>query len=236
MNGVPLVFNHNGELLDGQNRLHAIIRSGVACEMLVVTGITRQAFQTIDTGANRSGGDVLTTIGVPPGKAQKVAALISRIYRLESGRVGTAWNVKTGDNAGYMRKRKRMTNQMVVEYYQTHKAELDDIYEFCAKHERRVKKVMLFGLFLFVFYNLRKINLLQAEEFCAKLAAGDMLSHEDPIYHLREKLIMLKASDTTPPSWHYPAYIFKAWNMYRKGGKMKRLIIRHDEVEPVIPI
>ena len=239
MNGLPIIFNPDGELLDGQNRLNAVIRAGVSTEFLVVTGVSRDAFKTIDTGALRNGSDVLTIIGVPPEQASRTSALIKKIYKDQTGQIGSAWNRSTPTFSSSLsfNKRPHPTNQMIVEYYKSNKQELDEIWEFGAKHQQKAKRLMPFALFLFVFYKLRKVNLIDAEEFCAKLATGDMLSNEDPIYHLREKFIALKNSDTEKvPSWYYAGYTYKAWNAFRRKTPMRRLVIKNDETEPVKPI
>jgi hypothetical protein len=61
--GEPVKFDDNGDLLDGQNRLHAIIDAQVTVEMLVVTGLDPAAQGVMDSGAPRSAGDSLTLLG-----------------------------------------------------------------------------------------------------------------------------------------------------------------------------
>jgi hypothetical protein len=230
MNGVPIIFNHSGSLLDGQNRLNAIIKSGVPCEMIVITGISMDSFHTIDTGANRSPGDVLGIIGLQPKKAIRISSLINRVLKDNYGMLSTAWNPA-------IHKRVNTTNHDILKYYQHNKQELDDIYEFCAKYENKISKVIPMPVYLFIFHKLRKINIIQAEEFCSKLATGNMLSGDDPIYQLRERLITLRSSKTEKaPGWHYSAYTYKAWNAYRKGKKIQKLYIAHNETGPVKPI
>lgn len=63
----------SGVLLDGQHRLEAIIESGVAVEMLVVTGIPDEAFGVIDCGIKRTVSDLT---GLPK-KTSEVARLIA---------------------------------------------------------------------------------------------------------------------------------------------------------------
>lgn len=58
-NGQPIVFSDAGELLDGQHRLSAIIKYGQPVSMMVVRGVPRQAFVTMDSGKPRKLPDVL---------------------------------------------------------------------------------------------------------------------------------------------------------------------------------
>lgn len=52
-NGEAVIVSREGELLDGQHRLTAIVRSGIAVPVLVVRGIDRATFATLDSGRKR---------------------------------------------------------------------------------------------------------------------------------------------------------------------------------------
>lgn len=56
-------FDWNGRLSNGQHRLTAIVRSGVAAELLVVRGLNPAAFAVLDVGKRRSPADALTILG-----------------------------------------------------------------------------------------------------------------------------------------------------------------------------
>lgn len=76
-----VAFSVSGKLLDGQHRLWAIIWSGIAAEMLVVTGIDDRAFMVIDRGLGRTYTDVT---GLPK-KTAELAAIAAR-YLYKSGK------------------------------------------------------------------------------------------------------------------------------------------------------
>jgi hypothetical protein len=61
--GEAIKFNKLGDLVDGQNRLHAVIDSGATVPMLVVTGLDENAQEAMDSGAIRSAGDALAFRG-----------------------------------------------------------------------------------------------------------------------------------------------------------------------------
>lgn len=63
MNGEPIIFSDDGELLNGQHRLMACVKSGVAFDALVVRGIATDAFKTMDNVRPRSSADGLGIIG-----------------------------------------------------------------------------------------------------------------------------------------------------------------------------
>jgi hypothetical protein len=63
VNGDAIRLNGSGELIDGQHRLSACIRSGVPFETLVITGLPVSVRSTIDDGATRKHGDRLAMNG-----------------------------------------------------------------------------------------------------------------------------------------------------------------------------
>ena len=65
LSGDTIKFGTNGELLDGQNRLRAIVLSGVPMKTHVVFAIDPVAFKSLDTGTVRTGGDTFKVARVP---------------------------------------------------------------------------------------------------------------------------------------------------------------------------
>jgi hypothetical protein len=59
LNGQSIGFNTKGQLVNGQHRLLASVRSNTAFETVVVYGIDPEAFETIDDCNTRSMADVL---------------------------------------------------------------------------------------------------------------------------------------------------------------------------------
>lgn len=56
--GQGIVIDENGVLKDGHHRLHAIIKSGVTIEMLVIIGVSAGA-KNYDIGKSRTTGDII---------------------------------------------------------------------------------------------------------------------------------------------------------------------------------
>lgn len=61
--GATISFGKSGRLLDGQNRLQAIVDSGATIRMLVVLELDDEIFDVIDGGARRTASDVLVIEG-----------------------------------------------------------------------------------------------------------------------------------------------------------------------------
>lgn len=64
LNGVPIIFDNEGHLLDGHHRLLAIIEAGIPVRMDVVRGVSPEAFTTYDCGRHRNVGQILSMQGV----------------------------------------------------------------------------------------------------------------------------------------------------------------------------
>ncbi|MEU6475544.1 hypothetical protein ABZ858_01410 [Streptomyces sp. NPDC047017] len=58
-----IAFDENGNLVDGQHRLQAVVKAGIPVEILVVHGVPRSAFTVMDTGRKRTGRDALSLAG-----------------------------------------------------------------------------------------------------------------------------------------------------------------------------
>lgn len=75
-NGDTIKVSSDGGVLDGQHRLWAVVESKVPIETVIVYGIERDAFSTIDTLRRpRSGADVLALNGVTRYRQYTSAAL-----------------------------------------------------------------------------------------------------------------------------------------------------------------
>jgi hypothetical protein len=67
--GEPIIISAEGVLNNGQHRLLAVIEADAVVDMDVRFGIPRRVFTKTDTGAPRTGGDVLTIAGAAHGSA-----------------------------------------------------------------------------------------------------------------------------------------------------------------------
>lgn len=63
LNGETVVFDYEGALRDGHNRMKAIVKAGVPMPTFVIRGILPEGVVTIDTGVGRSIGDHLKITG-----------------------------------------------------------------------------------------------------------------------------------------------------------------------------
>lgn len=63
LNGEPIIISSDGDLNDGQHRLHAVIESGVSVQMMITFGVERATRHTVDQGVARTHGHILSMFG-----------------------------------------------------------------------------------------------------------------------------------------------------------------------------
>ena len=86
LNGQPIIFDQEGQLLDGVQRLNACIEAGVPFITMVARNVRADTLHTIDQHRRRSYQGVLESRGVRnPGK---VVRTMSKLIRIENGSLG----------------------------------------------------------------------------------------------------------------------------------------------------
>lgn len=65
LNGDTLIYDEDGNLVDGEARMRACILSGEPFRTFVIRGIKKEAVPTLQSGISRSGSDALTISGEP---------------------------------------------------------------------------------------------------------------------------------------------------------------------------
>lgn len=84
----PLMFDESGNLIDGQNRLHAIIKSGTTQTFTFLSGMPRSSKSAIDGGQPRSGAQVL--IAERPDSYASAAAVARCVRYMPVGSGGSS--------------------------------------------------------------------------------------------------------------------------------------------------
>jgi hypothetical protein len=86
MNGMPVIFDQNGHLVDGEARLEACILADTAFETLVARNVQSDSLHTIDQHRRRSYTGVLEARGVR--NAGALQRTMSKLIRIENGILG----------------------------------------------------------------------------------------------------------------------------------------------------
>lgn len=111
LTGEAIKFDRDGNLVDGQNRLYAVIEANAPAQFLVVRGLDPETMEVLDSGAPRSAADALTLHGYGNGKD---VAAVCHSHKMWAS--GGFIHAMTGTNAGAA----RMTNAEIIEYADAH--------------------------------------------------------------------------------------------------------------------
>lgn len=94
VNGETIKISPNGEILDGQHRLLACVKSGMAFQTYVVYDVERETVGTIDMGKGRSVADSLNVMGcnIKSGIIPAMNFYFNRGQKLTTAQTGCLWN------------------------------------------------------------------------------------------------------------------------------------------------
>lgn len=208
LNGQPIILNCK-KVLDGQHRLWALVESGKTCEFWVIDGVPDSAFDTIDTGRNRTKADALA---IEIGKER----LSSRALRAAAAAVNY---ILSFDNDGrfIQNRRKEHTNHGVIEFTK-------DNPDFIAEAERvgsLGQSVLPLSMLLTIHWLGRTGFPNAFNEFVRPAVTGVGLEEGSPILALRSKAInrdsgYIYVADKM-------ALTVKAWNAWANGERPRFL-------------
>lgn len=202
--GEPIIVSDEGILNNGQHRLLAVVEADAAVEMDVRFGIPRRAFVKTDTGAARSGADVLSIRGIS-GSAQ-IAMALRLLIAYERGLPEHLRDYITNDeiNRAYDR--------------------WPDIAEAVAKVQvyRFNPLIRSTPLYATTFLAMRAPRAGRVDDWLHVLATGLEAHREHPAYVLRERLLRGVGGDlgTRERQLLRFALMIKSWNMFRQDEEV----------------
>ena len=198
-NGESVKFSRAGELLDGQHRLHAIIRADVTIPMVVARGLDKEAQETVDGNIPRAFHDVLALRGET--NTAILAAVTRKVACWEAGM------------------RKRLDSNVfstadLIRVLEAH-PELRDFSKDAGRCAQGCNlPASLIGLAWWVF---SRIDEEDASHFFERLNDGQGLVKGNPIYELRRTLGDRQGIRQERRQVFMLAYTIKAWNAFREG-------------------
>jgi len=217
-NGEAVVFDYDGKLRNGQHRLNAIIKSGEAQQMLIITGVLPESFATMDIGSKRTGGDILSIKDVE--NPSSVSALCKFIYSFKNG-------VFTKDpNAD-----RSLSNTEIYDYYKT-LTNVSDSIEFGTrlnKDNNVIFKPLNKGQLSCFHYLFSEKNNKQATEFLEGIFYGNNLDVDSPILAMRNRLLRSKQNKNYKiGNKDFITLMVVSWNKWRNNEKAKNIKIPKD--------
>jgi hypothetical protein len=204
-----IAFDWNGNLMNGQHRLWALIESEQTLTFLVVRGLHPEAFKITDTGKSRSANDVLVIEGYP--NASKTAAALRYIYNYEHGRLHRG-------NSG------RILNADLSETAARHGDAIQESIRFCYRTTVDFKDLAPPSLVAFVHYLYAWRYGSRADAFMEQLGTGiGISSRKSAVYQLRARLERVARSKEVLPNVEMLALFIKAANAYMHGRDLNIL-------------
>lgn len=213
-NGDPIRFDINGELLDGQHRLAAVVDSGYTLKaQLIVCNLDPKVLATIDTGAKRTLGDQLKINGVA--KPVSIAAATRVCVCIEHDDLGLSFNYPNSEFSDFARAHESELQAVLPEAMRIYSAVGGSVAIYTA------------GLFYAIGYDKAK-----TEEFIKGVATGEGLKKGDPALTFRNYALRNYAGGR---KGHIPAAFFqlqifiKALNAQLLGKKLGILRSAEDK-------
>lgn len=216
LNGEPISFDREGNLINGQHRLWACVMSKVSFETVVVRGVDSQAYTTIDIGRPKSMGDFLLRDHVK--NANVVAAIVRLVLYHERNQLS-------------MQKNGNLTPTI---------AEVQDgllrhpgVVESAAWASTDVKNILRSSLAGFMHYLMSTRYPDTWRLFTGQLVHGVGLTMDDPVYQLRKHLLRQRGRrDLKLDPVYAMAITIKAFNALLEGRSVQVLAWKPNEKFP----
>jgi len=212
--GEAIKIAKDGSILDGQHRLHAIIKANKSIDLLFIEDLDSSIMPVLDTGKPRSASDVLTINKVK--YSTRVASLIQALSHYD----------KTEDVGQKVSIGLNLTNEAVLNYYYENKDFIDDVILLAGRFYANFQQVLeFFDVALFI-YLLKKKHGQKGFEFMRQLCQGTEVSHETIIF-LRNKLIANRMNNKAKMTVKTRrAFIIKTFNAYITNNSVR--IIKYN--------
>ena len=209
-NGQTIIIDKNGQLQDGQHRLHACLRSQKGFISMVVLDVDPKVTNTIDTGSNRILGDTFVMGGV------KSSGVKSRVARF-----GYLWENFLPDivsHKGFTKNMMLLIDQnSVFEYYQKHKQEIDYC---CSLYDSHSMYDIIFqtggATLAFSHLTLNAVDRAKAQRFFDAWLTGKM-PNSWRLMEINRQKILNRSSDVRLTESSRLSMLFGLWNILIGG-------------------
>ena len=206
--GETIKIASSGRVLDGQQRLMAIIHSGCSIKFHIAFNLDESVFSVLDTGSSRNSSDTFRAAGIKHDNS--IPSIIAH-YNLIGNNLSTKGQVNN-----------RSTNSELLEQYYQDTEKWQKIAN-CARNWymsfAKILQPSYFGGFYALFSEL---DSEMAFSFFQQLATGSDITNSS-VNLLRNKLIQDKTSLRKMPPTLKIALIIKTWNYFVKGDEPKIL-------------
>lgn len=207
-NDPTLLYGPTGiVMIDGQHRADGIRLSGIAQPCLVVTGLSLDAQEVVDTGASRSLADMLKLRGWI--NSTKAAAVIRTVLSFKRGQISTGG-------------RNDLSKMEMLAFADANRPAIEEAARYCARL-LNTKFPGPSGPVSAAYYLCAEVDQLGAKIFFIdQIAEGINLQHSDPAKALMRRII--NSGPNNPLSRVEVLWLtLKAWQHWRNEELVERL-------------
>lgn len=228
--GQGITIDRDGNLQDGQHRLAAIVKSGVAISFLITYGLPIESFTGYDRGKKRSISDIFQLKNIQ-NNVPVTASIRNYLMRKNTKQSLLFSGTEHGasfDASVYI------SDQDIIDEYEKRPELWQDIFHsvrVCYINYRIFTMAILSGLTAYLIIE-KEYSFEKVISFMRQLHGLD----PDEIITtkiLRETLIRDKMSVKRINVLSRGAYLHKTWNAFIKGKNMK--ILKYDKVKEEFP-
>ena len=226
LNGESIKFDCDGNMIDGQHRLMAIIKAGIPVQIVVMRDIDASSVLTIDTGRNRTFSDFLTLKrGVGAQDAASIAQALKYIICYDNDIV-----ISSGGGGG----QPIQTTNALENLYTRNGTELKNLLDTLRSLAKSNARICPLSSALSLYFILYCIDADKSHAFIKKVYGGYGIEPLTPESHLREMMLNQRTpgKKKTVSNSDFVYLGIKAWNSIRRGRPIKfstNLRIKPDE-------
>lgn len=206
LNGEAIIFADDGSLMSGQHRLQACVNANKPFQSVVITGVDRSTFATLDTHKKRTAADVLGIEGVK--NCSRVAATARAYVRLK-------YSIMTARN---------YTNEQYADFVANHPSVIK--WGSIKTKQTNMFKAFVFGVIAAIEDTY---DAATAQQFYEKVIEGIGLQKGDPEMLLRNRMLSTNLLEEEGI-----ALTIKAFNFRVAGKPVKQLKMMPQEEFPRI--
>ncbi|MYR26620.1 MULTISPECIES: hypothetical protein [unclassified Streptomyces] len=206
-----IAFDEDDVLIDGQHRLAAVVKAGMAVPMAVTYGVPREAFTVMDTGRKRTGRDALALQGEV--NSTHLAAALRGLYLYLN-----AHDAKWSGGSSLI------TNDQLVTILNEHPGMREAIIRGMALN--RAIKITVTAASVGWYITRKERPDVEQADWHDKLLTGAGLEQGDPRLTLRNTLLGLAAGNRhrkSDDTREHLVYYLKAWNAWVEERPLKLL-------------
>jgi hypothetical protein len=207
INGDTIRMSKSGTIIDGQHRLHAVVRSQITIQSWIIVGLDNDVFDTIDIGKKRTVADTLSCRGEK--NTTTLASSLRLLNEYYCGTVETNALCSTTDIEKVLEENPDMR---------------ESIFQSKGLKELATPAVICTCNYLF-----RKTSRQLAEIFFLQLSQGTGLEKGYPVHTLRERLVANALSKSKLSTPYIFALFIIAFNHLVRGTKVYSLKVEQKD-------